>query len=64
MSWMAKLYETYEAGLLLTDLPDDKRLMPTSHTLQNAHINIAIDGEGNLVFFFNLDFSTHLEIYF
>ena len=47
MSWMAKLYETYEAGLLLTDLPDDKRLMPTSHTLQNAHINIAIDGEGN-----------------
>lgn len=47
MSWMAKLYETYEAGLLLTDLPDDKRLMPTSHTLQNAHINIVIDGEGN-----------------
>jgi CRISPR-associated protein Csd1 len=47
MSWMAKLYETYEAGLLLTDLPDDKRLMPTSHTLQNAHINIVINGEGD-----------------
>lgn len=47
MSWLAKLYETYEAGLLLTDFPDGQRLMPTSHTLQNAHINIVIDCEGN-----------------
>lgn len=46
MSWMEKLYHTYEAGLLL-DLPLEQRLMPTSHTLQNAHINIVIDGEGN-----------------
>ncbi len=46
MSWMAKLYETYEAGMAL-DLPDEEKLMPTSHTLQNAHINIVIDGEGN-----------------
>ncbi|WP_218142459.1 type I-C CRISPR-associated protein Cas8c/Csd1 [Nitrosomonas ureae] len=43
---MEKLYHTYEAGLLL-DLPLEQRLMPTSHTLQNAHINIVIDGEGN-----------------
>lgn len=48
MSWMAKLYDTYEQAMKL-DLPDDKRLMPTSHTLQNAHINIQIDMEGNFV---------------
>ncbi len=46
MSWMEKLYQTYEAGILL-DLPQEKLPMPTSHTLQNAHINIVIDGEGN-----------------
>lgn len=46
MSWMAKLYETYEVGLRL-DLPDETKLMPVSHTMQNAHINIVIDGEGN-----------------
>ena len=46
MSWMAKLYETYEIGLRL-NLPDETKLMPVSHTMQNAHINIVIDGEGN-----------------
>ena len=46
MSWMAKLYETYAAGMAL-GLPDEENLMPISHTLQNAHINIVIDGEGN-----------------
>ena len=46
MSWMAKLYETYEAGMAM-DLSDEEKLMPISHTLQNAHINIVIDGEGN-----------------
>lgn len=46
MSWMAKLYETYEAGMAL-DLSDEEPLMPISHTLQNAHINIVIDGDGN-----------------
>lgn len=46
MSWMAKLYETYEAGVCL-DLPEDQKMMPTSHTLQNAHINIVLDGNGN-----------------
>lgn len=48
MSWMAKLYETYEQGMAL-DLPEDKRLMPISHTLQNAHINIQIDDNGNFL---------------
>ncbi|MCK5542678.1 MAG: type I-C CRISPR-associated protein Cas8c/Csd1 [Desulfobacterales bacterium] len=46
MSWMAKLYDTYEAGAAL-DLPEKEHLMPISHTLQNAHINIVIDGDGN-----------------
>ncbi|NOY71221.1 MAG: type I-C CRISPR-associated protein Cas8c/Csd1 [Gammaproteobacteria bacterium] len=45
MSWMAKLYETYETGIQL-DPPDSDQLMPISHTLQNAHIKITIDGEG------------------
>ncbi len=46
MSWMAKLYETYEAGIQL-DLPESEQLMPISHTLQNAHIKITIDSDGN-----------------
>ncbi len=46
MSWMAKLYDTYEAGMQL-DLPETEQLMPISHTLQNAHIKVTIDGEGN-----------------
>lgn len=46
MSWMTKLYETYEAGMAL-DLSEEEQLMPISHTMQNAHINIVIDGDGN-----------------
>jgi CRISPR-associated protein Csd1 len=46
MSWLEKLYQTYEAGILL-DLPQEQQLMPTSHTSGNAHINIVIDGEGH-----------------
>lgn len=46
MSWMVKLYETYEAGMQL-DLSDSDRLMPICHTPQNAHIKICIDSEGN-----------------
>ncbi len=48
MSWMAKLYETYEAGMQL-DLSGSEQLMPISHTPQNAHIKITIDGEGNFL---------------
>lgn len=48
MSWMAKLYDTYEQAMKL-DLPEDKLLMPISHTLQNAHINIQIDASGNFI---------------
>ncbi len=45
MSWLAALHATYEKGVLY-DFPGVK-LMPISHTLQNAHINIVIDGAGN-----------------
>jgi len=48
MSWLAKLYETYEAGVAL-DLPEEQKLMPISHTLQNAHIKIVIDGDSNFL---------------
>ncbi len=46
MSWMAKLYETYESGMRL-DLSESEKPMPISHTLQNAHIKITIDSDGN-----------------
>ncbi len=49
MSWMAQLHKTYEQGLTLDQsaVPFEERLMPISHTLQNAHINIVIDEQGN-----------------
>lgn len=50
MSWLARLYETYEkAQQLSADLPQEQQLMPVSHTPQNAHINIVIDENGNFV---------------
>ncbi|MDU9048297.1 MAG: type I-C CRISPR-associated protein Cas8c/Csd1 [Candidatus Electrothrix sp. Rat3] len=49
MSWLAQLHKTYEQGLTIDQsaAPFEKRLMPVSHTLQNAHINIVIDEQGN-----------------
>lgn len=49
MSWMQRLYETYGEAQKLTDLPSHQQLMPISHTLQNAHINIAIDADGQFL---------------
>lgn len=50
MSWLARLYETYEqAQQFSADLPLEQQLMPVSHTVQNAHINIVIDGGGNFL---------------
>ncbi len=48
MSWLTTLYETYEAGVSL-DLPEEQKLMPISHTLQNAHVKIVLDGDGNFL---------------
>ena len=47
MSWMKKLYDTYEAALKLPVVAGKLPLMPISHTPQNAHINIILDGDGN-----------------
>ena len=46
MSWLLKLFETYErcAGHEPDGAP---KLMPIGHTPQQAHIEIAIDGLGN-----------------
>ncbi len=46
MSWMARLYQTYEQGMCLDD---EQKPMPISHTLQNAHINIVIDADGGFL---------------
>ena len=47
MSWMQKLYRTYES-ILEHDVTDDTEpLTPVGHTIQNAHIVIVIDGQGN-----------------
>jgi CRISPR-associated protein Csd1 len=46
MSWMQRLYQTYEEGMKL-DIAEDLKPMPVSHTVQNAHINIVVDGNGN-----------------
>jgi CRISPR-associated protein Csd1 len=43
---MQSLYQTYEEGMKL-DIAEDSKPIPVSHTIQNAHINIVIDGKGN-----------------
>lgn len=45
MSWMQKLYETYES-IGKMDLPTGEQATPLWHTPQNAHINIVINGAG------------------
>lgn len=46
MSWLSNLYATYEKAQQL-DIPDDLKPLPISHTLQNAHIKVTLDLEGN-----------------
>ena len=47
MSWMQKLYRTYENILEQCVTDDAEPLTPVGHTIQNAHIVIVIDGQGN-----------------
>ncbi len=59
MSWMQKLFETYEVcskNSAFIDPPQAEdggkeapALMPVSHTSQQAHIHVVIDGVGNFV---------------
>ena len=46
MSWIQKLHETYEQNKG-HESSGSKLLMPISHTLQQAHIEITIDTDGN-----------------
>ena len=47
MSWLQKLYETYEAceGLELPGKP----LAPIAHTTQQAHVEVVLDGDGQFL---------------
>lgn len=50
MSWIQKLYETYENCQSMIGVSSDKNevpLLPICHTTQEAQIEIAIDQEGN-----------------
>ena len=49
MSWMQKLYRTYEAAEKNPDLLDLDKLAPLWHSPQTAHIQINLDGEGNFL---------------
>lgn len=50
MSWMSRLYETYRYCAGNPDFKDDLHpLLPISHTSQQAHIVVAINGEGNFL---------------
>ena len=44
MSWMEKLYQTYEQGINL----DASSPWPISHFVKTAHIEVVIDGNGNI----------------
>lgn len=46
MSWMQKLYDTYE-NCVSNEAAGNGRLMPISHTIQQAHLEITIDSTGH-----------------
>lgn len=47
MSWMQKLYETYEVCASSVDLIGTS-LWPVSHVVKQAHVEVVIDANGNL----------------
>jgi len=48
MSWPQKLYETYEQCAGAPQFANNP-LLPVGHTVQQAHIEITIDGQGNFL---------------
>ena len=48
MSWLSKLYKTYEAVQQL-DLAQSEQIMPICHTPQNAHIHITLNQNGAFI---------------
>ncbi|TAL16519.1 type I-C CRISPR-associated protein Cas8c/Csd1 [bacterium] len=50
MSWIEKLYQTYENNTgAIGDRNDKIPLLPICHTTQKAHITITIDADGNFL---------------
>lgn len=47
MSWIQKLYETYDACNGNESIPDIESLCPVGYSVQNAHIEVVIDQDGN-----------------
>lgn len=48
MSWVQKLYETYEQSKD-RELPGASTLLPVSHSIQQAHVEITLDEYGNFI---------------
>lgn len=46
MSWIQKLYETYEQCAMTMDAPGAKP-WPLSHLMKKAHVEVIIDAAGN-----------------
>ena len=50
MSWIEKLYTTYENNLThIGDRNDEIPLLPVCHTTQKAQVNVVVDGSGNFI---------------
>jgi CRISPR-associated protein Csd1 len=43
MSWIQKLFETYDTCTGNEDIPDIDDLCPVGYSVQNAHIEVVID---------------------
>ena len=49
MSWMAKLYETYDNIENFDSNAEHNLLWPVSHFVKNAHLEVVIDSDGNFL---------------
>ena len=50
MSWIQKLYETYDQCVgVEQDAGTERRLLPICHVTQNAHIEVVLDEQGNFL---------------
>ena len=47
MSWIQKLYKTYECCFNNKTIPDSNELCPVGYSVQNAHINVVLNINGN-----------------
>ncbi len=48
MSWIQKLYDTYDACAGNENIQDIDDLCPVGYSIQNAHVEVVIDQEGNI----------------